>query len=194
MNPNQFISNLILPEFGEGTLSEMLANGTAIRLKSNQVLVQPGQINDTLYVVVEGGFVCRYIDEEKDIFKTINFFLPDLHPFMVCVDSFFKETPTHCELRAISPSTVLALSKQILVEIIDRDPQLHRFYHSTIIKALTEENDLKLKIIAYSSEDLYAYFLKKLPSLIQNVPSKYIAELMGISPEWLSKLKRLSRK
>jgi hypothetical protein len=58
-----------------------------------------------------------------------------------------------------------------------------------ITQALQEENDFKLKIISYSSERLYSYLITHCPKVIQQVPSKFIAEFMGISSEWLSKLK-----
>jgi hypothetical protein len=184
------LAPLNLPAFGEGILEEMLQVGSFKEVKSNTVLVGPGEVNDTLFIVVNGGFVCRYIDEKKEVYKTINFYLADIHPFMACIDSFFDGKPTHCELRAIANSMVLTFPKAALEVLKSKDEGLNQFFISTVIKALTEENDLKLKIIAYSSEDLYAYFIKNFPSLIQKVPSKYIAELMGISPEWLSKLKR----
>jgi hypothetical protein len=85
---------------------------------------------------------------------------------------------------------VLKMKKRDLEALLGMDAKLSAFYQSMVIKVLTEENDLKLKIIAYSSDQLYRYFLENFPIVIQRVPAKYIAELMGISPEWLSKLKR----
>jgi hypothetical protein len=58
-----------------------------------------------------------------------------------------------------------------------------------VTQALQEENDFKLKIISYSSERLYNYLITHCTKVIQQVPSKFIAEFMGISSEWLSKLK-----
>lgn len=159
-------------------------------MKNNEILLAPGMVCENAYFVVQGGFVCRFIDAENATGKTINFYLPDIHPFMGCIDSFFTQTPTQCELRSISDSVVLHMKKKDLDTLLEMDAVLLDFYWKTVITALREENDLKLKIIAYSSEQLYRYFMETFPAVIQYVPSKYIAELMGISPEWLSKLKR----
>ena len=67
--------------------------------------------------------------------------------------------------------------------------QLLRIYHAQVTTALQEINDFEMKIIAYSSERLYNYLMATHPIIIQQVPAKYIAEFMGISSEWLSKLK-----
>jgi len=160
------------------------------RVKSNTVLLMPGKVCTHVYFVVSGGFVCRYFNENLDVPKTINFYLDDLHPFMASVDSYFTQQPSNCELRAVRPSTVLCMSKKNLDALIKSNPILQEFYNSLVIQALVEENELKLKIIAHNAEQLYQYVLDELPAVIQKVPSKYIAEFMGISAEWLSKVKK----
>ena len=150
----------------------------------------PGNTCTQLYFVVSGGFVCRYFNENLEIPKTINFYLDDLHPFMACVDSYFSQQPTACELRAVRDSIVLSMSKKNLDALMQSNPVLQGFYDTLVIQALVEENELKLKIISHNAEQLYQYLLDELPAVIQKVPSKYIAEFMGISAEWLSKVKR----
>ena len=160
------------------------------RVKSNAILLMPGNTCTHVYFVVSGGFVCRYFNENLEIPKTINFYLDDLHPFMACVDSYFSQQPTACELRAVRDSVVLSMSKRNLDAMMQSNPVLQGFYDSLVIQALIEENELKLKIISHNAEQLYQYLLDELPAVIQKVPSKYIAEFMGISAEWLSKVKR----
>lgn len=160
------------------------------RVKSNSILLMPGNTCTHVYFVVSGGFVCRYFNENLEIPKTINFYLDDLHPFMACVDSYFSQQPTACELRAVRDSVVLSMSKKNLDAMIQSNPVLQGFYDTLVIQALVEENELKLKIISHNAEQLYQYLLDELPAVIQKVPSKYIAEFMGISAEWLSKVKR----
>ncbi|MEL6670459.1 MAG: hypothetical protein AAFP08_15920, partial [Bacteroidota bacterium] len=65
-----------------------------------------------------------------------------------------------------------------------------RFYHDVVITAMVEENEVKTKLIAYSSREKYDFILQEMPTVIQKVPSKYIAEFCGISAEWLSKLRK----
>jgi len=159
-------------------------------LKANAVLLMPGATCTHVHFVVSGGFVCRYFNENLETPKTINFYLDDLHPFMASVDSYFTQRPGNCELRAVRPSVVLAMSKKNLDGLMQSNPMFQQFYDNLVIQALVEENELKLKIISHNAEQLYQYLLDELPSVIQKVPSKYIAEFMGISAEWLSKLKK----
>jgi CRP-like cAMP-binding protein len=196
-NDNIYIQALIdmlrYTKVTSDSLERIVEKTSVLHIKSNQVLLSAGKICSNAYFVVNGGFVCRYIHPETGAAKTINFYLNDLHPFMACIDSYFIQKATSCELRAITASTVICMPKREIDQLIAEDASLKDFYYNVIITALTEENDLKLKIISYSSEALYHYIIQNFPSVIQRVPSKYIAELMGISPEWLSKLKRSNK-
>lgn len=160
------------------------------RVKSNTALLMPGTTCSKIFFVVSGGFVCRYFNENLETPKTINFYLDDLHPFMASVDSYFTQQPSNCELRAVRDSVVLSMSKNNLDALLKSSLVLQDFYNSLVIQALVEENELKLKIISHNAEQLYQYLLDELPAVIRKVPSKYIAEFMGISAEWLSKLKK----
>lgn len=174
-------------------IENLLSKGKLLKVKSKSLLVQPGTICDKVYFVLKGGFVCRYIDKELEIEKTINFYLENLHPFMSCVDSYFSGTQTHCELRAIAYSEVLEFNKKDVDAMLLEDTAFFQFYHFMVTRAFQEENDFKLKIISYSSEKLYSYLITNCPEVIRQVPSKFVAEFMGISAEWLSKLKNKNR-
>jgi hypothetical protein len=186
---NKFLEELQAKNIAIESISTIMSKGKLLQLKSQSLLIKPNEICDKVFFVLKGGFVCRYINEELEIQKTINFYLENFHPFMSCVDSFFSETKTQCELRAITYSEVIEFNKKDIDTIINEDIELFQFYHSIVTTALQEENDFKLNIISYSPEMLYRYLITNCPEIIQTVPSKFIAEFMGITSEWLSKLK-----
>lgn len=186
---NKFLEELQIKNISTDKIETIISKGELLQIKNQSLLIKPNTVCDKAYFVLKGGFVCRYINEELEIEKTINFYLKDFHPFMGCVDSYFSETKTECELRAISNSEVIAFTKKDIDHLISQDIQLFQLYHSIVTQALQEENDFKLKIISYSSEKLYSYLITHCPKVIQQVPSRFIAEFMGISSEWLSKLK-----
>jgi len=159
-------------------------------VKSKDTLILPGEVCRNVYFVLQGGFVCRYIHEKTGDANTINFYLEDLHPIMVPVDSFFTQTPTNCELKAVTTSLIGALPLDTITTLMAQDELFLRFYKDVVTTVMVEENDLKTKLISYSSKEKYAYLVEEMPSVIQKVPSKYIAEFCGISPGWLSKLKK----
>jgi len=170
-------------------IEKFLANGKLLHVKNQSVIVQPGTVCDKVYFVLKGGFVVRFVDKKLEIEKTINFYLDDFHPFMSCVDSYFSETETKCELRAIAHSDIIEFHKKDIDAFMREDIEFFKFFVFMVTRALQEENDFKLKIISYSSEMLYSYLVEHCPDVIRRVPSKFVAEFMGISAEWLSKIK-----
>lgn len=180
-----------LQQFGvkSNHIQQLSEETQALSVKSNQLLIKKGQINTHLYYVLEGGFVCRFLSEDGETKRTINFYLNELHPVMACIDSYFSQSKTSCELRAIADSVVLAIDKKRIDEVVLADPNFRSLFDYLVTRALIEENDLKLKIISLKPDTFYQYIIKEFPQVIHKVPSKYIAELMGISAEWLSKLK-----
>lgn len=187
---NDYLANLQLLKVSEETTEHIRNKLKVIRVKSKGTLLLPGEICRNMYVVAHGGFVCRYVHEKTGAAKTINFYLPDLHPVMACVDSYFTQTPTDCELKAISESVVISLPKTVVTASRKKDEYFENFHEEIISTAIMEENEVKSKLIAYSSKEKYEFIIEDMPSVIQSVPSKYIAEFCGVSAEWLSKLKK----
>ncbi|MEM9260424.1 MAG: Crp/Fnr family transcriptional regulator [Bacteroidota bacterium] len=187
-----YFANLRQLKVTQESIDTLSVSLQVISVNSKAVLVKPGEVNKHIYIVIQGGFVCRYVNEKTGEANTINFYLEDLHPIMACLDSYFTQTPTSCELKAITRSAVLAVPKVIVDELREKDAAFETFHYEVVATAMREENELKTKLIAYSAKDKYDFILEEMPSVIQRVPGKYIAEFCGISQAWLSKLKRQS--
>ncbi|MCU0398051.1 MAG: hypothetical protein MUC73_08105 [Cyclobacteriaceae bacterium] len=54
---------------------------------------------------------------------------------------------------------------------------------------VTHQNRI-VQAFSFSAEERYDYFQQKYPQLEQFVPLKYIASYLGITPEFLSKIRR----
>lgn len=159
------------------------------KLKAQEILVEVGAQCDEIFYVLKGGFLRRFYNEQSDIFRTISFHLPSHRPFMTVNESYFGNIPSHYEIKAFQSSEVLSFSKTLIQEMYEQYSFLQKFYDTKIIEALLYENEFKARLISYSSKEFYQYLCEEHQEIIKNVPSKYIAEIMRISPEWLSKLK-----
>ena len=178
-----------LTQFGlsESFVAGAIKKGKPIKIKKRNTLIEAGEICNKGFFILEGGFVSRLIDPKTKEGKTVNFFLADFHPFMSCVDSYFTENKTSLELLAIMDSTIIEFSKKDLDALMAENKDFHLYFNSLIIKALSEETQFKNMLITSSNEEIYEFLIRHCESVIKNTPSKFIAEFMGISPEWLSK-------
>lgn len=164
--------------------------GTKQSLKSLEVLIHEGEECDKIYFVLKGGFLRRFYNDKSEIFRTISFHLPNHRPFMTINENYFAQKPSSYEIKAFQASEVLVLQRQLIDEMTVKYPFLETYGQNRIMETLIYENEIKARLISYSSKELYEYLCKEHPAIIKNVPSKYIAEFMSISPEWLSKLRQ----
>jgi CRP-like cAMP-binding protein len=181
-----------LEKFGlsDSQIEEIIGIGKAISVRKNEVIIHYNEPCNKVYYLVKGAFISRFINEEKEMQKAINFFFEDSHSFITIPDAFFSTKLSNSELRAVKPSEVLEFKLEDIQYLIAKDPDIYNFYHNQVIKGLLEENALKTKIITETKENLYNYLVNKYPSLLKYVSTKHIAEFMGITPEWLSKIKK----
>ncbi|MEM9869384.1 MAG: hypothetical protein AAF765_16930, partial [Bacteroidota bacterium] len=50
-------------------------------------------------------------------------------------------------------------------------------------------SEFHTKQVTLGSKDLFQYLLEECNEVVRRVPAKYIAEFMGVSAEWLSKIR-----
>ncbi len=158
-------------------------------IKSQSILVEVGSVCNNIFLVQKGALVLSFVDSETGNEKAINFFTPEIQPFCTVSDSYFTGEPTQCRLKSIKNSSIVVFNKKDVDEITREHTSVMNYYLSKLNETLITENNFRMKLLTYSSERFYDFMVEKYPEIIQKIPSKYIAEFMGISREWLSKLK-----
>jgi hypothetical protein len=109
---------------------------------------------------------------------------------MGCLDSFFTGVKTKTELIAVKNSLVLAFHKKDFEKTMAENQDILLLYVQMISEVVRNESELKTVLIGSSKKDIYGYLIEKCNPVIKNVPGKYIAEFIGITPEWFSKMKK----
>lgn len=181
------LNNKIKP----ASINILMAVGKILVVKKKTNLIQLGDVCDKGFFILDGGFISRVYNPQTKKSRTQNFFLDDFNPFMSCEDSYFTGEKTNTDLLAIKDSLVIQFTKNDLERVCTANQDLANFFNNYIIvNALKQESALRKMINAFSKEELYNYLIDNCNPVIKNVPSKYIAEFIGISAEWLSKTKR----
>jgi len=177
-------------QLSPNSINKLVEIAKVVSVKNRTKLVEVGEISQHVYFIVEGGFVARsyYFDSQKK--SATNFFTSDYFPFMGCLDSFFTGTKTKTELIAIKNSSLLSFHKPELDKLLFENHDILILYTQMLSEVLRNETELKVVLIASSKKDIYEYLIEKCNPVIKNVPAKYIAEFMGITAEWYSKMKK----
>jgi len=165
--------------------------GKILVVKKKSKIIQIGDVCDKGFYILEGGFISRVYNQQTKKSRTQNFFLEDFNQFMSCEDSFFTGEKTNTDLLAIKDSVIIQFLKKDIERLCESNKDFNNFYNNfVIVNALKQESALRKMVNAFSKEELYNHLIDNYNSVIKNVPSKYIAEFIGISAEWLSKTKK----
>ena len=157
-----------------------------IDLKRNEFLHQAGRINTNLYFVVSGSLRV-YINEAEEE-HTIRFGYEN--SFFGALDSFITNEPSVYTIQALRQSTVKVISKDRFMELVNQSEQNLQMWHQVLSQLVYSQMERELDLLTSSPEQRYERVLKRSPQLFQEVPHKYIASYLRMTPETLSRIKK----
>jgi len=141
------------------------------------------------YFIDKGSFMHTYINEEGKEF-VVSFHVDEVYRYMTSPQSFFTGHPSEFEIVALEDSEVIAFHKNSLHELADKYPDFHNYYHDITAGGLLYLYRFSTMKLASSSLNFLKLIYNEYPMFLLRIPDKYIAEFMGISVEWFSKIKK----
>ena len=167
---------------------ELSKIGVEKQYKSFKVVVQPGDKVNKIHLVKKGGLVLTHVHPITAKEKCVNFFTPDFNPIATVVQSYGFNEPSKYKLKTFTNTDLIEIDKPTLDEFLKNSELAPQIYKLTI-ENLIEKNELRVNLITLSSEEMFTHLHNNFPYILQQVPSKYIADFLGITPQWVSKLK-----
>jgi len=158
-----------------------------LKLKQGEFAEKAGEVTHNFIHVNAGCLMTYFTDKEGNDqviqFATSGWWTGDLH-------SLTTQQPSIYTTRALADSEVLLLPKVRMEELLERHPIFERYFRIMFQNSLVTHQNRIIEAFAFTAEDRYTNFQKKYPHLEQFVPLKYIASYLGITPEFLSKIRR----
>lgn len=159
---------------------------TQRQIKRRQMILQESFVCKHYTFVVNGCFKMYSIDEkgsEHNIsFAVENEWIADL-------GSFYSEKPSKLFIEAIEPSLILQIEKQDLLYLFVNVPKFDRNFRVIIEEKYIELQNRLLQNISSNAYQCYLDFLEQYPKLALRLPNTQIASYLGITPEFLSKIR-----
>jgi CRP/FNR family transcriptional regulator, anaerobic regulatory protein len=100
-----------------------------------------------------------------------------------------KERPSKLFIEAIEPCTILQLSKGDLWYLYTNYPKFDRNFRVIIENKYIELQNRLLQTFSATAFERYESFIKQYPDLASRLPNTQIASYLGITPEFLSKIR-----
>jgi CRP-like cAMP-binding protein len=162
------------------------------KLKKKEFLLKPGEISRTENFINKGCLRTYTVDdngfEHILMFAIEDWFTGDLN-------SFLNQRPATYFVEALEDTEVIQYTKEDLDKLFVEVPKFERFYRIALQKSLISLHQRISQNLSLTAEERYLSFTKKFPHLQERLSQKQIAAYLGITPIFLSMLrKKLSTK
>ncbi len=168
----------------EFLLSEL--NWSQILFKRNQFLKTAGTIDTNVYFI-EDGSVRIFIEDESEE-RIIRFGYKN--NIIVSLDSFLSGKPSEFYIQAIKASSIKVASKDDFYAFINSKQENLKLWNSILEDLVLQQIEREKDLLHNSPKIRYERVLKRSPQLFQEIPNKFIANYLRMSPETLSRLKK----
>jgi CRP-like cAMP-binding protein len=178
MDPKAYIEEF-LKEYPEDFAIKEFSRGEYIERK--------GSIAHHIYFVLEGAIRAYYSNGEQEF--TVRFGYKD--SVIASLDSFMSGQPTEYDLEVLRRTKVIAIKRNAYFDFVNSTierMQVHqRLIEGIVLGTLEREVDL----MQANPHDRYQRVLERSPQLFQEIPLKYIASYLRMTPETLSRIRNL---
>jgi CRP-like cAMP-binding protein len=160
----------------------------SISLQRNDFLVFKNEINTQLYFVESGSLKIYFENQHEEQIIRLGY----TGNLIATLDSFISEQPTDFYIQAIKKTTVKSIPKSVFTDFINQAPPLLLLWQRILELMIYQQLEREKDILIQSPKERYERVLKRSPRLFQEIPNKYIASYLRMSPETLSRLKSKS--
>lgn len=171
-----------------GTHEELKLIGSLFNpyvLKKGEYFLRAGNHSDKLGFV-KSGIIREYTNIEN---KEITKWIASTGYFTVDISSFIFHHPARWNLQAVSDCELFVLNKKDYEQIKKQISNWDELEKKFIVKCFSVLEDRIIMHLSMSAEERYLKFFNASKELFNLVPLQYIASMLSMTPETLSRLR-----
>lgn len=164
---------------------------TKKEIRRKELVLKEGQSCTSINYVQAGTLRAFYCDKDNNesiiMFAINDWWITDMY-------SFTTEKPSMLTIEALEDSSIFQLQKTDLEQLYIKIPKFEKFFRIIMQNAYVREQLRVIQNLSMTAEERHTNFLKKYPQFASRVPLKQIASYLGITPEFLSVLRKKATK
>ncbi|MDC1161882.1 Crp/Fnr family transcriptional regulator [Tenacibaculum sp.] len=156
------------------------------KIKKQEFLLKQGQFCKSRYYIKKGCIRLFYIDnkgnEQIIHFGIDNWWITDY-------ESLINKTSSKLYIQAIENTELFELSQESFDELCNQLPQTEQLFRKIMEKRYIAIQKRIEFMYSLNGAELFKTFISENPEFTQRVPQYMIASYLGMSPEFISKIK-----
>jgi len=160
-------------------------NFKPIKLKRKNYLLKEGMICDFVAFLNSGVIRHYHIKEGNEITCDITL----QHNFITDFKSLTQNIPTKYNFQILKDAELFVINKNDLLRLYAENRNIESFGRIMAEQVAQRTIEIAMSLSSDKPEERVEKLLKQRPDLFQEVPQRYLANLLGISPESLSRIR-----
>ncbi|MCE1198672.1 MAG: Crp/Fnr family transcriptional regulator [Marinilabiliales bacterium] len=158
-----------------------------IHLKKKAWVLQENSVCHHWYFV-EKGCLRMFFINSKGVEQITQFALEGW--WITDFNSFLNKVPSAYAIQTIEASTIVSIHQKVLEQMLAELPGLEKYFRLVLQKAVAASQHRAKLSYEMSKEEFFLHFSTSFPDFMQRVPQYMIASYLGLTPEYLSELRK----
>ena len=156
-----------------------------MKFAKGEMILREGEVCRNLYYVDKGLVRQFYFKKGKEMTE----YMGTEGSVIMCIESLFKEEPTHLQVEALEPVLIYALPKARLEEVAMHNVNIQILYRKILEESLIN-SQIHADLVRFeTAQDRYQKLCKLSPQLTLRAPLVYVASYLQMTPETLSRVR-----
>ncbi|WP_353779099.1 cyclic nucleotide-binding domain-containing protein [Winogradskyella sp. 3972H.M.0a.05] len=168
------------------SLDDILSNFETVHLKKGDYLLQAGSICREM-AFIESGYLRMYDIADG---KEITFWIGSSGKFITSLSSFVFQTSNFWNIQAVTDCKLQVINRTQHFQLCETQPKWLEFDNLLLAHSFALLEQSMFAQLHTTAQQRFENLLHNEPDLFNNVPLQYIASMIGITPESLSRLRK----
>lgn len=158
------------------------------KFKKGERILDEGEVCRSMLYLEKGLTRQFYFKYDKDLTEHIAY----EGGVVICLESYLKEEPTRLMIEALEPTIAWDIPKDKIEELALKDAEIGVWYRK-LFEASLIESQVKADTLRFEpAHERYNKLLQLHPEILKRAPLVYIASLLQMTPETLSRVRSAS--
>lgn len=158
------------------------------KFKKGERILDEGEVCRSMLYLEKGLTRQFYFKYDKDLTEHIAY----EGGVVICLESYLKEEPTRLMIEALEPTIAWDIPKDKIEQLALKDAEIGVWYRK-LFEASLIESQVKADTLRFEpAHERYNKLLQVHPEILKRAPLVYIASLLQMTPETLSRVRSAS--
>lgn len=157
-----------------------------VKLKKNTVLLKVGKTENYISFISK-GIVRLYVPRET---SDLTFGFSFENEFVTAYDSLLTQTPSEYQMETLTETILWQISKSDLQEVYKKTKNGNIIGRKMAENLFLIKSKRELSLLSKNAEERYLALFTNRPNLLKQIPLKYIASYIGVTPQALSRIRK----